>query len=213
MAVINSSCRLEAIGSLVQITTTWCSCPLWNSGVRGQPSLLIFVTSQSSVSWWQLCYPSILPYPHLPAPPPSHAAQEKTICWVGFQKIFFFLIPISLCSETTSNQSRGLPGLARGWYCVSCSRRKGCPLAFLFDSIPCHSARESEVAAATVSCKRRPPCLRTYTLILWRGGEKKNKNKSKNRTEKKKERKPPLTEVFPPVPTSLRKFHKTLLVT
>lgn len=90
MAVINSSCRLEAIGSLVQITTTWCSCPLWNSGVRGQPSLLIFVTSQSSVSWWQLCYPSILPYPHLPAPPPSHAAQEKTICWVGFQKIFFF---------------------------------------------------------------------------------------------------------------------------
>lgn len=152
-----------------------------------------------------------LPPPPCPTPLSCSPGKNHLLSWLS--EDFFFLIPISLCSETTSNQSRGLPGLARGWYCVSCSRRKGCPLAFLFDSIPCHSARESEVAAATVSCKRRPPCLRTYTLILWRGGEKKNKNKSKNKTEKKKERKPPLTDVFPPVPTSLRKFHKTLLVT
>lgn len=142
----------------------------------------IFVTSQSSVSWWQLCYPSILLLPPPPHPPFLREPRKKPSAELAFRR-FFFKIPISLCSEATSNQSWGLLGLAKGWYCVSCSQRKGCPLAFLFDSLPCQSAGESEVAAAAVAvgCKWETPLFKNLHINPLAGGGKNQKqNRGKN---------------------------------
>lgn len=47
----------------------------------------IFVTFQSSVSWWQLCYPSIL---SLPPPPPLLELRRKPSAELAFRRFFFF---------------------------------------------------------------------------------------------------------------------------
>lgn len=142
------------------------------------PSLSLLSHLYLGGSW---VIPASSLYPLLP-PQPLLEPRKKPSAELAFSRFFFFLIPISLCSKATSNQGWCVPGLAKGWYCVSCSRRKGCPLAFLFDSIPCHSAGESEVTAAAVSCKWGPPCLRTYMLILSLG--RNCRKKITNKTEK-----------------------------
>lgn len=89
--------------------------------------------------------PASFPYPHLPIPPPLMEPRKKPSAELAFRRFFFFKYQFPFVPRQRPIRAGGLPGLAKGWYCVSCSRRKGCPLAFLFDSIPCHSAADSEL--------------------------------------------------------------------
>lgn len=136
----------------------------------------IFVTFQSSVSWWQLCYPSIL---SLPPPPHLLELRRKPSAELAFRRFFFLNTNFPLFR---SNPQSGLVSAGfdeRLVLCFVLPEERLPPLAFLFDSIPCHSAGQSEVAAATVSCRWGAPFFqRLHGDAL--AGEGGNQNQKKN---------------------------------
>lgn len=133
-AVTGNSCRLEMVSLRAQIPATWCNYPLWNSGVRGQLSLPIFVTFQSSVSWWQLCYPSIL---SLPPPPPLLELRRKPSAELAFRRFFFLNTNFPLF---WSNLQSGLVSAGFAERLVLCfvlpEERLPTCFSFWFDSLP-----------------------------------------------------------------------------
>lgn len=134
VAVTDNSCRLEMVSLRAQIPATWCNYPLWNSGVRGQLSLPIFVTFQSSVSWWQLCYPSIL---SLPPPPPLLELRRKPSAELAFRRFFFLNTNFPLFR---SNLQSGFVSAGFDERLVLCftlpEERLPTCFSFWFDSLP-----------------------------------------------------------------------------
>lgn len=178
--MINSSCRLDVISGLVQITSTWCNCPLWNSGARGQPSLPIFVTSQSSVSWWQLGYPGILRLPPPPCPTPLFWSPGKNhlLSWLSedfFLKYQFPFVP---------RQPPIRAGVCWVWREAGIVFRapggKVVHLLFFLIRFPAILQESQKLQLPLSAVNGGPSCLRTCMLILWQGVEKiKTKTKQK----------------------------------
>lgn len=191
LAVTNSSCGLEAVSSPVQIPATWRNCPLWNSGVRGQPSVPIFVTSQSSVSWWQLCYPDVFPYPLLPhfswSPGKNHL-----LSWLS-EDFFFFKYQFPFVLRQPPIRAEVCRVWRKAGIVFRAPGGKVVHLLFFLIRFPAILQESQRLQLLPSAVNGGPPCLRTYMLIIWQG-EKKKQNKNS-----KKKLQPSLTKVFLPV--------------
>lgn len=182
-AVTGNSCRLEMVSLRAQIPATWCNYPLWNSGVRGQLSLPVFVTFQSSVSWWQLCYPSIL---SLPPPPPLLELRRKPSAELAFRRFFFFFkyqfpfvpkqppIRASVC-WVCRKAGTGFPA----------PRGKVAHLLFFLIRFPAILQDSQRVQLLLSAVGWEPPCSRSLHGEALAGGKNTPpKKKRENRTQK-----------------------------
>lgn len=164
--MINSSCRLDTISGLVQVTTTWSNCPLWNSGARGQPSFPIFVTSQSSVSRWQLCYPATLPLPPTSPPhPPLLEPRKKPSAELAFRRFFLkYQFPF------VPRQPPIRAGVCWVWWeagiVFHAPGGKVVHLLFFLIRFPAILQERQRLQLLLSAVNGGPPCLRTCMLIF-----------------------------------------------
>ena len=134
----------------------------------------IFVTSQSSVSWWQLCYPGILPLP--PPHPPPMEPRKKPSAELAFRRFFFkyqFLFvprqPPIRAGVCWVWRKAGIVFRAPGGKVVH--------LLFFLIRSPAILQGSQRLQLPLSAVNGGPPCLRTHALILWQG-EKKKQNKN-----------------------------------
>lgn len=142
----------------------------------------IFVTSQSSVSWWQLCYPSILPLPPS-STPLLLEPRKKPSAELAFRRFFFFKYQFPFVPRQPPIRA----GVCWVWRKAGIVFRapggKVVHLLFFLIRFPAILQENQGLQLLLSAVNREPPCLRTYTLIFWQGEEKKNK-KNNNKTEK-----------------------------
>lgn len=142
MAVSDSSCRLEVVSLCVQISATWCNCPLWDSRVRGQsslPSLSLLSHLYLGGSW---VIPASSLYPLLP-PQPLLEPRKKPSAELAFSRFFFFNTNFPLFQGNLQS------GLVCAWFgerLVLCfmlpEERLSTCFSFWFDSLPlCRGVR------------------------------------------------------------------------
>lgn len=162
----------------------------------------IFVTFQSSVSWWQLCYPDILSLPP-PPPPLLMEPRKKPSAELAFRRFFFFFKYQFPFVPRQPPIRAGVCGVWRKAGIVfPAPGGKVVHLLFFLIRFPAILQESQRLQLPLSAVNGGPPCLRTYMLILWQGEKKQNKTK----TTQRKQLKPSLTKVFLPVFIS---SHKT----
>lgn len=139
----------------------------------------IFVTSQSSVAWWQLCYPGILPLPP-PRPLLLTEPRKKPSAELAFRRFFFFKYQFPFVSRQPPIRA----GVCWVWRKPGIVFRapggKVVHLPFFLIRFPAILQGSQRLQLPLSAGNGGPPCLRTYMLILWQGeGKKTTKTKQR----------------------------------
>lgn len=173
--------------------------------MRGQLSSPIFVTFQSSVSWWQLCYPSILSQP---PPPPLLELRRNPSAELAFRRIFFFKYQCPFVPKQPP---------IRACVCWVCRKPgtvfhaplgKVAHLLFLLIRFPAILQDSRRLQLLLSAVDGGPPCFKSLHGHGLAGGKPKPTNKPTKQTQQKIEHKknkprksePTLKQDFLPLP-------------